>query len=739
MYNDQDHGAMDLLVQEAWKVIAPFWPLSHLVSINPLYGLEELDIEQALVKAAALFQSPTFPTAMSAINRQTIKWMQAFFDRGQATLNMPMRHLGLYQSWRKLAWFDEQIHRNDPSQKTWLAKLPKSAPEAIAQVFSELNMVHQDQALFCTLMLTTLPGWAAHIQYQAYTDDALASLKYDYLAIRLIMTRLMWDQAVPDLLQWHDRCLDHGRQEKNPLESIEKSEAAYIQRLLQNLNLQKTAPDLPTQKSKIKAQLVFCIDVRSEPLRYRLEQQGPYETFGFSGFFGLPVGIHHPSTGESFASCPVLLKPLYYVDESPVSKTLRLRDAAGYRRISLLNHAYQSLKYNIGTAFSLVVCLGFFSGLWMAIKTLYPLRAVQIRDYLAQRIRPKVPLMPSMDTIPLTDQCHYAEFALRSIGLVKDFAPILVLCGHGSTTENNAYASILHCGACGGHHGVHNAKILALILNNPKVRTYLAGVGIHIPDATLCLAAQHNTTTDEVELCTLGFDLLSETHPIPLEGIILDLKKDLSMAGIQNSQNRCKAMGFYGSAAQCAQHTKKRSTDWAQIRPEWGLAGNACFMIAPRSMSQWTDLEGRAFLHSYDYRQDPDGAILTTILTAPMVVAQWINHQYLFSTLDPIAYGSGSKITKNITSKIGVMQGVSSDLMTGLPLQSVYNTDTTPYHQPLRLNVVVHAPQGILDSILSNQPVLQKLFGRGWVILTCIDPDRQVYFLNRDFSWRKIF
>ena len=122
-----------------------------------------------------------------------------------------------------------------------------------------------------------------------------------------------------------------------------------------------------------------------------------------------------------------------------------------------------------------------------------------------------------------------------------------------------------------------------------------------------------------------------------------------------------------------------------------------------------------------------------------MVVAQWINSQYFFSTLDNVAYGSGSKITTNITGKIGIMQGNASDLMTGLPLQSVYKTDTEAYHQPVRLMVIVYAPSSFIDKIIEKQPLLQKLFRNGWVLLICIDPEKSNhhYFLNRDLTWRE--
>ena len=76
------------------------------------------------------------------------------------------------------------------------------------------------------------------------------------------------------------------------------------------------------------------------------------------------------------------------------------------------------------------------------------------------------------------------------------------------------------------------------------------------------------------------------------------------------------------------------------------------------------------------------------------------NSQYLFSTLDNVAYGAGSKITKNITGKIGIMQGNASDLMSGLPLQSVYRSDKEAYHETVRLMTIVYAPSGFIDKII---------------------------------------
>ena len=305
------------------------------------------------------------------------------------------------------------------------------------------------------------------------------------------------------------------------------------------------------------------------------------------------------------------------------------------------------------------------------------------------------------------------------MGLTHHFAPVVVFCGHGSTTNNNAYATALDCGACGGRHGASNARILASILNKAEVKAQLAKNGVMIPEATRFIAAEHNTTTDEVALY----------GDVPEK-----IKTDLEKARTTNSKVRLVQMQVSDGDAH---KTWLRSQDWAQVRPEWGLARNAAFIVAPRDITKEINLEGRCFLHSYDYTQDPEGSSLTVILTAPMVVAEWINTQYFFSTVDNVAYGGGSKITKNITGKIGIMQGNASDLMTGLPLQSVYSSDTQAYHEPQRLMCVVYAPRMMIDSIVQAQPVLQKLFGNGWVQLACIEPDsRKTYFLGRDLKWQ---
>ncbi|MBR1092007.1 DUF2309 family protein, partial [Bradyrhizobium manausense] len=163
-----------------------------------------------------------------------------------------------------------------------------------------------------------------------------------------------------------------------------------------------------------------------------------------------------------------------------------------------------------------------------------------------------------------------------------------------------------------------------------------------------------------------------------------------------------------------------RSHDWSQVRPEWGLAGNAAFIAAPRSLTRGLDMSGRAFLHSYAHEQDQGYRVLELIMTAPMVVASWINLQYYASTVNNAAFGSGNKVLHNIVGQLGVLEGNAGDLRVGLPWQSVHD-GTRFVHEPLRLNVFIAAPESAMDEIMRRHAAVRDLVSNGWVLLHSLD------------------
>lgn len=718
---------MQTAIANSWSRIAPFWPLKNLIAVNPLAGFEDLPFEEGLKQGKAYFQQKDLPEGMHHVNRESIKWLQAFFDEGQSTLQMPGRNLGLLKSTLSLFRFDKRLHKNDLNKTRWLENLPDTSEAIIAEALVYLGVPVQMQEQFFTLMLTTLPGWAAHIQYRTTWADATDAdhpcpvTQSEYIAFRLVITCLVWPGAKA-LLLWHMSALQTS-EVSEVYTRVTADETAYQANLINQISTLKK----PTQHKRPQAQLVFCIDVRSEPFRRALEAQGDYETYGFAGFFGVPVSIKDSVTGETHASCPVLLKPAHNIVERPNCSDHACTN--GHKRLQGFKKLYQSLKYTFTTPFSLVETMGGASGLWMGLKSFFPTVSSNIQSTLKRFFASDYTLFPDIQSIPFEQQISYGRRALKMMGLTENFAPLVVFCGHGSTTQNNAYATALDCGACGGHPGAPNARILATILNDKNVRKSLEEYKIVIPEDTLFLAAEHNTTTDAVEIYSNN---VSKSH---IEKIN-DLKKDLDNARHSNNQWRLSQLEESTHKKLSPKGILLRSKDWAQVRPEWGLARNAAFIVGPRWLTKDVNLEGRVFLHSYEWEKDSDGAALTTILTAPMVVAQWINAQYFFSTLDNVAFGGGSKITKNITGKIGIMQGNSSDLMHGLPLQSVFKSDDEHYHKPMRLTVIVHAPRAYIGPIIQQPNILKKLFRNGWVHLICNDPTSQQNFkLNRDLIW----
>lgn len=722
----QANEALTQAATQSWSKIAPFWPLKNLIATNPIAGFENMPFKEALKHAKAHFQQANLPKPMQTVNRETIKWLQTFFDQGLSTIQMPLRNRGLLHSVLTLLPLDHELHANNPQKVAWLESLPHNADAIIQEALNVLNIPEEEHELFFTLMLTTLPGWAAYIQYRTgWADDADSKnpnfvTQNDYLAIRLILTVLVWPNA-HKLLSWHKKALMQADVE--PLhQHVVAKEKAFQKRLLNKLNL------MPVRvKNNADAQLVFCIDVRSEPYRHALEAQGSYETFGFAGFFGLPVSIESGITGERYASCPVLLKPAHTVIDKPTCSQSTCQK--GHHRLQGIKKIYQSVKYTFTVPFSMVETIGLGCGIWMGLKTFWPKVAMRIKLGIKDKMASPLALRPTIHAIPFDDQITFSANALKTMGLTDHFAPLVVFCGHGSKSQNNAYATALDCGACGGRHGAPNARILAYILNQDTIRKALKKEGLAIPDSTYFLGAEHNTTTDEMTV----FD---HDAPPSHHERIKSLKRDFHAVRSANSLWRSQEMGLKTSLKRAAKITAERASDWAQVRPEWGLARNAAFIVGPRSLTQNAHLQGRSFLHSYAWDQDEDGSILAAILTAPMVVAQWINSQYFFSTVDNVAYGGGSKVTSNVTGKIGVMQGNASDLMHGLPLQSVYKTDRKPYHQPMRLTVVIQAPKNRISTVIKAHAILQKLFGGGWVHLICMDPEHNdIFRLETNLTW----
>jgi uncharacterized protein YbcC (UPF0753/DUF2309 family) len=443
----------------------------------------------------------------------------------------------------------------------------------------------------------------------------------------------------------------------------------------------------------------------------------------------------------SVDACPPILDARHRIADRPADDCEerradhdRWRDAVEAGR-----SVVEALTSNAATAFNFVEAAGSGYGAAVAARTLLPARVSDLADAVEARLPdPAAFCAPTVEHEPdaegdlprgmtLEERVDYAASAFETMGW-ETFARLVVFTGHASRTTNNPFDASLDCGACAGNPGGPNARVLATICNDERVKAALRDRGFDVPTDTVFLAAEHDTTTDEISLYT---DPVPESHADDVER----LRADLETARAGAVAERTEALGVDGTSA--VHEVERRAVDWAETRPEWGLAGNAGFVVGPRELTAGLDLDGRAFLHSYDWRTDPDGEALAAILSGPLVVTQWINAQYYFATVDNAVYGSGSKITHNPVGNVGVYQGNGGDLMTGLPLQSVMATDDDPHHQPLRLSAVIHAPVDRVTDALAAHDDVAALLDNGWLALTVVDPtqDHTAFHYAGDLSW----
>ncbi len=786
----EQRAQLRAMVSVAFDVIPAVWPLGRFIATNPLSGFEHLPFRDAVRQMtqrtgargywpethyqrlyaagkirpealdAALRQhfpsatpeimtllhtslveprreataAPPTPKAVAQVNERMITWCSAFLDEGEAGWAMPYRKHGFYAAWRRLARFEQ------PNPVP--AELEAEDALATALVHAGVERSHwkaclADQAL-------ALPGWAGFAKWRAMhpQNPAQQAAPFDplqYLAVRLSyavafgapVPQAAIEPADPYANQSLSPQLDHQQRSEIWLLAHELTTREHIVREL-------TRPDSSTPPPEIHADAVFCLDVRSEGVRRHLESVGPYRTHGFAGFFGLPIALRTPDSTSTRAACPVLLSPKHLIVERLQGSASALHSDRKKRGwLARAEHLLRTLKSNPVTPFVLFESIGLFFSIGLLGRTLFPQRFARLSQTLRKRLLPALATDFVLESTRIdkdvsgftpSEQAFFAESALTLLGMRTTFSPLVVFVGHGSTSTNNAFAAALDCGACAGSRGGPNARILAALLNRVSVRLALAARGIQIPAHTLFLAAEHDTSRDQVQV----FD--ADTIPTSHAAILQRFQHDASKALARYRTERQTALAPR-PRNQWSADIQSRAVDWAQVRPEWGLAKNATFVIGPRAFSRQANLENRAFFHEYAPEDDADGAILEIIMTAPLVVAQWINSHYYFATVDNERYGSGNKVIHQIVGRIGVMSGNRSDLRAGLPLQSLADAHGW-YHEPLRLLTIITAPRARIRAVLARNPHIQHLFHNGWMSLMAWDTETQHFWTyHSDASW----
>ncbi len=766
-------AGLESAIGTALRRIPPLWPLRHFVAVNPFLGLtdkpfteacallvratgaapllkpeeylaelesggirsEDLDavvegdwsrarLVEALYRARQVSVGQTIQTVADRLDArggrshwgefivgEISKWCAAVFDENQVMWGWPWRGMGLYEGWREAARHDANPEAFGlRGFRVFVKGLPSDPTECIRHCLGILRPTGVDLADYLHRQLSTIGGWAGHVQYRVREDVMRgrenAGLR-DLLAIRLAydaaLHRMGWREAEGTVEGAERKAVDEL------LDALARWQTAYEMGYQRRLGAAMASTRREERPERASFQAVFCIDVRSEIFRRHLEATDPWcRTLGFAGFFGFPVAHRDEVRGVEGMRCPVLLvPPVESVEDRPESVRERARwtDAGHWK-------AVQGASIS---AFSYVEVAG------MALGVGFGGGGKKVPE--CGRARPRLQEAGSGVKADL------AEGALRNMGLTRDFARLVLICGHGGESANNPHGSSLDCGACGGHAGDVNARLAVDALNDVAVRELLACRGVVIPDATRFVAGLHRTSTDEVELFDIGGDEVTHGEEMA------DLRAKLAEAGRRTRRERAARLGLGGLPDyDLLGALRERAADGSQVRPEWALANNAALVAAPRDRTAGMNLEGRVFLHDYDPENDPDDRILTLILSAPVVVASWINLQYYASRVDPERYGSGNKALHQVVGGVGVLEGNSGDLRVGLPLQSIH--DGNGYvHEPRRLAVYVEASPSRIDRVLEGLPAVRSLFDNGWIHLWSLEGDR-CWYRTRG-GWRR--
>lgn len=735
--------------------------------------------------------TPRQEAADALVDDLMIRLCAAYLDQGFAPWTLPGRDQGFLAAC--LAFYAdarpaESWLRGLPRRVREIQQQAPTPAELIAALLDELQVAPSDREAFLQRELLRLPGWAGAL-WQMETNAEWApwlaprGSLVEYVAVRLLLlvhavgarslsgadSQLTSKQSArqqranlafvlfqiaevrgwsgPDLLRLTSAERHMLVEEILAFPSRVRRrvyhrayERHYREAALGALQIAAARP--PQTPVAPAYQVVCCIDDREESFRRHLEEVDPQcETFGYAGFFG--VAMYYKGLGEAYYRplCPVNVKPVHHIDEEPVyTEAEASRRRAATRRF--LGRAAHGL-----TLGSRSVVGGVLTGLLGAVATLpLVLRVVaprlaegllhSARHFIRDR-RTQLHLEALADKhagprngYTVDEMATIVEGLLRTTGMPARWSPLVIICGHGSSSLNNPHAAAYDCGACGGGRGGPNARAFAMMANEPRVRALLADRGIAVPATTVFIGAYHNTCDDSV----VYYDL--DALPSEASAAMTRARRAIDEARRRDAHERARrfeSADLNLSPERALRHVEGRAADLSQVRSECGHATNALCLVGRREWSRGLFLDRRAFLTSYDPLLDDEAhTVLARLLAAVIPVCAGINLEYYFSRIDNVGYGCGTKLPHNLTSLLGVMDGAGSDLRTGLPWQMV------EIHEPLRILFLIETSPEAIAKIVANDPAIARLVAGEWVQLGTINPADATVRLYRHGTFERV-
>lgn len=770
------------LADGACRKIPPLWGLESFVAVNPFWGMRELPFADAIANLRAVTNECGFPPrgfflekltrgeltehevadalehlrprypalrestaalVIAALQKEDAsgsrapttllqlldlklggryaelthaelsRFLALYFDRGQAAIPSTLSHLPLFDAWLEFAATDRTLAFSGlRGAGSFFQRLFGNGSAAVwGGVSDAVNLDDRALSLLFFTELFSCRGWAAYLQHLDFEEakqGGRGERVRNLLAIRCAYT-LFGLQGYQGRFQsleipaWVEsrRALTERDDWLPQLVCQTALELRFKTRVRRSF----LSPFPEQRRERPKLQAMFCIDVRSEGIRRHLEALSPaIETYGFAGFFGLSFGYSEAGARSACEQYPVLLQRRFKVQEivSPAHPTAIPPLDRARHSLALF---VRILRQSVCSGFSYVESLGILYGAKMMKQVLARKRSLPPRGVTTRPTELLVELSQE-------EKIGAAHAILKNSSLSHPLAPIVLICGHRGCVTNNPYAAALDCGACGGHSGESNARVAVALLNDPAVRAGLIAHGISIPSDTRFVAAVHVTTSEEVEL----LDGSPAAHTRELLG---EVRAWLDAASARSRAQLALSLSGLELTNSLREQMMKRSADWSELRPEWALARNGGFIAARRARTRGVNLENRCFLHEYDASADHDSSVLELIMTAPMIVASWINLQYYGSTVMPNSFGSGNKTIHNVVGQLGTVLGNGGDLKLGLPFQSVH-TGAEPFHEPLRLQVVLEASTERIDAVIAKHRLLQELIDNEWLSISAL-------------------
>ena len=473
-------------------------------------------------------------------------------------------------------------------------------------------------------------------------------------------------------------------------------------------------------------QAIFCIDEREDSLRRHLESVDPNaETLGCPGFFGVEF-YFQPQNGKFYEKlCPAPVTPKYLVKEYDVKEK---------KKHELL---YSKQSHNFIQGFFISLSLGLMAA-WKLLQGLFipksspafasAFRHMNIDGQLHFENKSLDDIENGLQVgFTIEEMATRVENLLRGIGMVKDFAPLVYVIGHGASSANNPHHGAYDCGACSGRPGSVNARVFSAMANHPKVRAILDTNGLHIPDETQFVGGLHDTSSDEIAF--YDESAISTKNAAAHTANKQAFENALDLNAKERSR-RFVSINTKQDIKKVREAIRKRAVSFFEPRPELGHSTNALCFVGHRSLTKQLFLDRRAFMNSYDYRTDPEGERLLGVIRPLPPVCGGINLEYFFSRMDNPKMGAGTKLSHNIVGLVGVVSSCDGDLRPGLPQQMI------EVHDPVRLVIMVeHYPEIILKTIRSEAPVYEW-FANDWVHLVSIHPETNefYFFKNEQFE-----